>query len=263
MRSKSILALLFFVVITFFSYTQTITPSMKEREIVYPVKNYKEIHYDANEKFGRLEKGKPTYIHYCQFDERNNVKLVKIDKYLKGNQNTISFDYYKNGKLKERKFTANEDPEVVRKVEYEDNISWETEKTEGNLSAVIKREYDSFGNVKRLEFYDRNNDLHFTFDYTYNSKNQKTIETINYLIISGSKDSTRKTVKDFVYDNYSNVIKISSKTMNFYKGKMDTEPIITWREFRYKYNEFGNWISKTEYYKNEFSSYTEREYNYE
>ncbi|MFC5046532.1 hypothetical protein ACFSTE_03080 [Aquimarina hainanensis] len=184
--------------------------------------------------------------------ERNNKNKSLVTGQIQiRNKDTISNErntYDKNGNLILSEFIKNsvwekafayEYDEKGRKVLEHDYIS---ERYGGYPKALYK--YDEFDNLIRTKELDSNNNLIRSATYKYDERKNK----IEYILFS----EPNKTVisKEFTtYDTFDNIIS------NNKDGKNQ-------QEYKYKYNEYGDWIEKTFYYYGYVDQYVKRKIEY-
>ncbi|WP_109299989.1 hypothetical protein [Aquimarina sp. AU474] len=186
--------------------------------------------------------------------ERNNKNKSLVTGQIQiRNKDTISNErntYDKNGNLILSEFIKNSVWEKAFAYEYDEKgrkvlkHDYIIERYGGYPKALYK--YDEFDNLIRTKELDSNNNLIRSATYKYDERKNK----IEYILLS----EPNKTVisKEFTtYDTFDNIKSISNNK----NGENQ-------QEYKYKYNEYGDWIEKTFYYSGYVDQYVKRKIEY-
>lgn len=257
--------------------------SLTELSLLGNVKSVKSTFYDADEKFGKLEKTTIKVIETANFNESGFI-TKSIRKNLKDNFEYIgNYRYDENNNLLEENraygfFTYKYD-ELNRLVQmdehseskelkfrsinmYDDKgncIESNTYKPNGDLHSKSIYKYDDKGNCIEYAHYKEDGSLYYKYIWKYDNKGN-IIEEDEVKSMFGDKGNTTR----YVYDNKNKIVKRTyiepSGDIDYVidykydeKGNIINEKSVSDSgintytiDYMYKYDKVGNWIEQTE-----------------
>ena len=255
---KSIIAINLLILLLS-SCTQFKSDDYKELNLKGKVKSVKSKKFEAEEKFGEVQRSYPT-----DADENNELdmlsnSLIEFDEL--GKSVAIS-NFYRNGSLLSKM--------VV------DGLNINMYDEEGNLTGVLKSDEEHF--PKEVNIYDASGELIEKSKYTYNDEKllveEQTYDEKGTLIRKEVHEYisdllSRKTISErkVYYSSYGDMYEIE-KSYKYNDNKDVTEQEVTKRgnvttyTFEYEYDDKNNWIKRIQYRNNKPKAIVEREIVY-
>lgn len=240
MKLKAVLAI--FLSGSFFSFAQlpVLKPDVEYDGYKGPVKKMTEVLYEA---FGTQEKPEKTLkLESSQVKYERSGKKIDI-KYFTGEEELIFRIRHKRDGIGNIILDQAIDPldSVIGRTYYSFNpanqlIEIVTYDQEMQLENRLHIRYNAEGVVTERSYNDRHNDVRRREVYKYNDDGTVAVTTIY--------DRTKTKVQEvfYEYDEYQEVV--TQTTFDYYDAE---DPVVTVQMFSYKYDDFRNWIQKTEF----------------
>ena len=205
-----------------------------------PVKNVRETLYEAfgtqakPEKALKLESsltryersGKKIDVNYFTGEDelifrirhkRDGIGNIMLDQVIDPNDTVIGRTYY----------SFNPKNQLVEVITYDQ---------EQQLENRLHVRYNQDGIVSERSYNNRHNTIRRREVYTYNDFGTVAVTTVY--------DENKQKIQEIFYE-YDDLLEVTSQTTFDYFNEED--PVITVQMFTYKYDDFKNWIQKTEF----------------
>lgn len=269
--------LFFLISFSFFSCSQEIKNTLKEKNLKGDITILSEFGYKPVIKFGEIQKDSLQYRLLSDFDKNGNIvsenwldsgirliykydsigKLIEQDNHNEFKVPSLSskkkFIYDVNNNLIQKN-TYLPDGLIFEKIIYDydennNNIQSKCYKYDFDgkevLEFMFKSKYDKKGNEIEKVSYGKNGKKEYTETYKYDEKG---------LMVEAASDFLMPSKKIYKYDNSGNILKVNEYSS---KGVLIRE-----ETYEYKFDKTGNWILRIYFINGKPDCIEEREITY-